>query len=663
MKILAMDDFYKYRFLSGITYAPAGKAAAFVAAQACPEDNTYQSHIWVYEAGKMRRLTGLGQENSFVWQDDEHLLFTARRTESEKKRAQAGEQFTAYYRIPLHGGEAEKAFELPCAMGALRQVAGSLYVGAATIDAACPDYYKLPKKQRAQTEKERADSADYEVFDEVPFWANGGGFTNKKRTALFWVDVTSGRLGRVTAPLFDLQAVAILGGKVYYAGEEYNTKPTQRQDIFVYDPASGKVRCVYNRREADIAGLEAAGGRLVVVASTEERYGINENSWFYVLDEEQGALRLLRKNEESLWGSVGSDCRYGGGRSLKGTQEGLYFITTRRNSACLYRLEADGRETPVLTREGSADCFDIAPDGKSALLVGMYGMQLQELYELNLATGRLRQVSRFNRGALQNVYVAQPQKLTILSQGAEIDGWVLPPAGYDPAQKYPAILDIHGGPKTVYGEVFYHEMQYWAGQGYFVLFCNPTGSDGRGNEFADIRGKYGTVDYENIMDFTDAVLAAWPAIDPGRVAVTGGSYGGFMTNWIIGHTGRFACAASQRSISNWVSFTGMADIGLWFGPDQTGGDIGAKVEKMWWHSPLKYAASVTTPTLFIHSDEDYRCPMAEGLQMYTALVDQGVPARLCYFKGENHELSRSGRPKHRLRRLQEITQWAEHYTR
>ena len=164
------------------------------------------------------------------------------------------------------------------------------------------------------------------------------------------------------------------------------------------------------------------------------------------------------------------------------------------------------------------------------------------------------------------------------------------------------------------------------------------------------------------MAFADGALAAYPAIDPKRVCETGGSYGGFMTNWIIGHTDRFCCCASQRSISNWLSFAGVSDIGGYFAPDQTAGDLYDDPMKMWDQSPLKYAKNVKTPTLFIHSDEDFRCPLEQGLQMYSALVDRGIPARLCLFHGENHELSRSGKPLHRLRRLREITDWFDKYS-
>jgi len=175
----------------------------------------------------------------------------------------------------------------------------------------------------------------------------------------------------------------------------------------------------------------------------------------------------------------------------------------------------------------------------------------------------------------------------------------------------------------------------------------------------DICGKYGTVDYDDLMAFCDTALEAYPEMDKANFFETGGSYGGFMTNWIIGHTDRFRACASQRSISNWTSFCGVSDIGYDFGEDQNAADIWTNHDKLWWHSPLKYADMVKTPTLFIHSFEDYRCPIDQGYQMYSALVRNGAEARLVCFKGENHELSRSGKPKHRLKRLSEITEWFE----
>ena len=163
------------------------------------------------------------------------------------------------------------------------------------------------------------------------------------------------------------------------------------------------------------------------------------------------------------------------------------------------------------------------------------------------------------------------------------------------------------------------------------------------------------------MSFVDAALAQIDYIDADRLGVTGGSYGGVMTNWIIGHTNRFKAAASQRSISNWVTFETLSDIGFNFGPNYTGSDIWQNVEALWRQSPLAYADKVKTPTLFIHSDEDYRCPLPEGIQMYSALKYNNVPSRIVIFKGENHELSRNGHPLNRIKRLSEITNWFDHY--
>lgn len=206
-------------------------------------------------------------------------------------------------------------------------------------------------------------------------------------------------------------------------------------------------------------------------------------------------------------------------------------------------------------------------------------------------------------------------------------------------------------------------MQYWANKGYAVIYTNPTGSNGRGNEFARLKGAFGDIDYDDLMRFVDTTIVKTNFIDKRRIGVTGGSYGGVMTNWIIGHTDRFRAAASQRSISSWISFTMLSDIGYSFGYAYTGGNPWNNYENLWKQSPLAYANRVKTPTLFIHSEEDYRCPLPEGIQMYSALRHFNVPARIVIFKGENHELSRSGKPQNRVKRLQEITQWFEQYLR
>ena len=183
----------------------------------------------------------------------------------------------------------------------------------------------------------------------------------------------------------------------------------------------------------------------------------------------------------------------------------------------------------------------------------------------------------------------------------------------------------------------------------------------KGDGFADIRGKYGTVDYSDLMEFTDHVLDTVPEIDREHIGVAGGSYGGWMTNWIIGHTDRFACAVSQRSFSNWLSDFSASEIGPFFDVDEAEGLPWTEPEKLWRSSPAAYAGNITTPTLFIHSLNDHNCPLSESMQIFAAMRYRGIDARACLFENEGHELSRSGKPRHRVRRLREITGWFDRY--
>ena len=662
MKPIEMKDILNYRFLSNIRYAPGGRRAAFVVANANEEDNSYEQRLWLYEDGAVRQLTDLGKEGRFTWLDENRLLFPAVRSAREKKRAEAHEEFTAYYALDLRGGEALPLFTLPFAAGQIKVLDEKHFAVSGTVDKLCPELFAADEEERGKVWKQREEDKDYEVFDELPFWFNGQGVINGQRERLFLVSLEPLTVTPVTDLPEELVGFTMLGEELFYAVNRRGPRaPRKGFTLRARNWKTGEERELCAHPELSLHGLEAVGEELWLFATEAARFGLNENAWVYRADPASGEIRVLRAEEYSMYGSVGSDCRLGGGRQHVPQGSSLFHLSTREGDCQLFRLDGDGSDTALIEKAGSIDAFDV--NGDEALLIALYDMRLQELYRADLKTGEISRVTHFNDEALTERYVARPQPLTICSRGTEIGGWVLLPRDYDPAKKYPAVFDIHGGPKTVYGTVFYHEMQLWASMGYFVFFCNPTGSDGRDNAFMDIRGKYGTVDYDNLMDFCDAVLEAYPQIDRARLCETGGSYGGFMTNWIIGHTDRFCCAASQRSISNWLSFWGTSDIGADFTPDQNAGDLYESPEKLWARSPLAYAGNVKTPTLFIHSDEDYRCPLEQGLQMYSALVDRGVEARLCLFHGENHELSRSGKPKHRLRRLQEITDWFEKHAK
>lgn len=661
MESVKLNDILNYRFLSGLKYAPGGKTAAFTVSNSSEDQSKYESRIWIYD-GKVRKLTDMGNENSFIWEDESHILFPSVRSEKDKKRKEEKDVFTSYYRIDINGGEASFAFTLPFSVSNIEKTECG-YIAAGEIDVAFPDYYKMSSEERKETAKFYEEEKDYEVFDEIPFWRNGIGIKNKLRQALFTID-EKGNVQRVTSPEFNLGNFVVMGKEVFFTGKEYSSfMPLKNGAVYRLNLENNEITKFLDRPELNFHDIIKVNDKIWLSATTCDRHGINENPWVYILDTKTAELSLLRKEEYNMYSSVGSDCRRGGGYSWQSKDGKLYFIATREGNSVLNCLTDDGNVETVVGKDGSVDAISLSDDNDKALMIAMYENRLQELYSVDLKSGNIEKLSDFNTEALKDRYVADYNQVVVNSRGYDIEGWVLLPKDYDPSKTYPAVLDIHGGPKTVYGQVFFHEMQLWAGMGYFVFFCNPKGSDGRDSEFMDIRGDYGNTDYANIMDFTDAVLNKYPQIDKSKICVTGGSYGGFMTNWIIGHTDRFCCAASQRSISNWLSYYGVSDIGYFFTYDQCKADIFNKPENLWDQSPLKYAKNVKTPTLFIHSDEDYRCPLDQGLQMYSAIKAMNVPARLCMFHGENHELSRSGMPKHRIRRLTEITNWFEKYIR
>ena len=663
MKALSMDTFTSYQFLSGLRRGPEGDLA-FLGAKANVEANSYDRDLWVKpKEGDAFQLTTDGKTGGFLWDGAHTLLFASSRDPEQKKHLEAGEEYTTFYRLDLRGGEAKKAFSVPLSASLEEKVGDGLYLLRVDWDLRFSKAYTMKGAAKEELLKERKEEKDYQVLDELPFYFNGQGYVNKHRDALFLYNETTDKLTRITKETFAVGSAHLSpdGTKVVFTGQNFTVKRKEKSGIYVYDLASGKTTQLLAPRVYEVYDALWWGEKILALATDQKRYGINENVQFYILDPASRDMSLLAPYEDAVASSVGSDCRLGGGDSWLVFGGKFYFIATIRNASQVFCLEESGEIRPVYTQEGSVDCLDVA-DG-TLYFIGMQDMKLQEIYAWDETKQERTQLTSLNQKVLEDVYVAMPQKLTFENDNTDLDGWVLLPKDFDPQQSYPGILDIHGGPKTVYGEVFYHEMQFWANQGYFVFFCNPRGGDGRGNEFADLKGKYGTIDYSDLMAFTDKVLEKYPQIDKTRLCVTGGSYGGFMTNWIVGHTDRFCAAATQRSITNWVGFGFTSDIGEEFARDQMGlglkDNVWNSMEKMWYHSPLKYLDQCVTPTLVIHSDEDYRCPISEGYQIYSALQQRGVETRMVIFHGENHELSRSGKPRHRIRRLKEITGWFE----
>lgn len=662
MEAMQLGDFTEYRFLSGVRLSPNGKYAAFCVQKSNEEKNGYLSDLWLTDlsSGDTRQYTGMGDVGSVQWLDDVTLLIKMNR-ESKEKEPNPLEPETHYYSLRIDGGEALKAFTVPLQVKEIEKLDGNRWAVLALHDNQLPSLAGLAEEDKETARKSYEAEQDYIVVDEIPFWQNGEGITNKKRSRLYLFDAADRSLLPITGELFDVSFMKCSEDKtrLLFAGTEFFAKMELTESLWTYDLAGNQTQELIAAGKYQFRMADFQGDDIVFAASESRKFTINENPTFSRIDK-NGQIARFADPDLALGNSVVCDCRLGGGKSSVVNAEGIYCIVTDRYSSRLCKISYTGDIEFISEAEGSVDSFALA-DG-TCVFIGMRGQRLQELYRFDLHTGEETRLTHFNDEVLRDKYVAVPRPHPFVNQdGVEIDGWVLLPKDYDASRTYPGILNIHGGPKAVYGTVFFHEMQVWANEGYFVFFCNPRGGDGRGDDFANIRGRYGTIDYTDLMEFTDQVLAAYPAIAPRRVGVTGGSYGGFMTNWIIGHTDRFAAAVSQRSISNWISMCCTTDIGYFFTPDQMASTPWENTESLWEQSPLKYADRVKTPTLFLHSDEDYRCWYAEALQMFTALKMHGVDSRLCLFKGENHELSRTGKPEHRIRRLTEISQWFKRY--
>jgi dipeptidyl aminopeptidase/acylaminoacyl peptidase len=265
-----------------------------------------------------------------------------------------------------------------------------------------------------------------------------------------------------------------------------------------------------------------------------------------------------------------------------------------------------------------------------------------------------------NDGFRSDVSLVEPEHFTVISDGESIDVWAYLPAG---EEVVPVLLNIHGGPATQYGYTFFDEFQVYTGAGYAIIACNPRGASGRGVDFVRaVRGDgWGVVDEADVTAVLDAALARISRLDPNRVGVMGGSYGGFLTAWLIARQDRYQSAVVERALLGWPSFGGTSDIGATFGGMYLDADLPEGLDRLWEASPLSQAHQITTPTLILHSENDFRCPIEQAEQLFMILKKQGIEAEFVRFPGEGHELSRSGKPRHRLERFEAVLDWHERH--
>lgn len=319
-----------------------------------------------------------------------------------------------------------------------------------------------------------------------------------------------------------------------------------------------------------------------------------------------------------------------------------------------------GEVTELVNGPLAVTGFSTTADGSVVAFTASRWDQPGELY-LWTEAGVEALTSR-NESIAEDLRLVEGEHFTVDGDDGSIDAWIFLPPG---AEKVPLLLNIHGGPASQYGFGFFDEFQVYAGAGYGVVACNPRGSSGRGTKWMKevVGDGWGTHDLADIRAVVDAVLAREPRLDGERLGVMGGSYGGFMTGWIIGNEDRWNSAVVERALLSFVSFAGTSDIGHTFPEYYIEVAMPEGRDRLWEKSPQSLAHRVTTPTLILHSENDFRCPIEQGEQFFMQLLHNGTPAEMLRFPGESHELSRSGKPRHRVERFEAILDWHQRHLR
>lgn len=665
-RAITIDDLFRLKLVSDAQISPDGERVVCVVKSIDREKNKYFSHLYLchLQTREVRAFTsGEVADSQPRWSPDgKYIAFVSNR---QKPKSQI-------YLIAVDGGEAQALTSLE--EGSIGEIAWS------------PDGTKIaftfrltPEQWRESAVKERKEkglSTPPRLITRPFYRLDGFGFFDGEYFQVWVADVSTGEAKRPTSESTSCGSLCRSPDSRHIAfvcnrSENPDLNPNL-EDIWLVPSEGGDLQRVEAPKgpKGGVA-FSPDGARIAYIGHTkvEDIWGVT-NDHLWVVDLETGDARDLTEGfDRSLGNLTLSDMRDVGGQNRPvWTPDGsrLLFLASDRGSTVLYSISAEGGE-PVPLRGHHADMtnFTLSADGKRVAWCEGIPVQPHEVLVGTITSDSLtgaEAITHFNAQWLSEVQLQEPEEFTCLSpDGNTVHGWLIHPPDFDPTRKYPLILEIHGGPHAQYGWVFFHEFQLLSAQGYVVVYTNPRGSKGYGEAHAAaIKGAWGGPDYTDLMAVVDFILQRG-YIDETRLGVMGGSYGGFMTNWVVSHTDRFRAAITDRSVVNLHSMAGTCDYPLLPG-DYFRGNAWAEPEHLWEHSPLKYAGNIHTPLLIIHSEGDLRCPIEQAEQLFAALKVQGKQAVLVRYPQESsHGMSRSGPPDLRVHRLEQILRWwAEH---
>ncbi|MBY7142983.1 S9 family peptidase [Virgibacillus sp. NKC19-3] len=525
-----------------------------------------------------------------------------------------------------------------------------------------------PSKEERQKEKETQKKQPL-VIKRLDHKSDANGFHDTKRAQLILFDTENDTITQLTTEDADhtYQDISPDGNTILFAAnlnEDADYENTN--DLYLFHRSTKTITKLTDGQGVyHSASFSPNGDKIACFGHEYTHAGATQNE-LYIFDVETNRRTCLSEAWDMQLGDVMiGDMRLGNsttGPIWSKDETRIFFIASDFGATGLYQVTVDGDLNVRYKKDNHVFGFSYDAESETFILGISTPTNPCNFYQLK-NDDELKRLTNANATFLDEVAIVEPEALTATAEdGWEIQGWLLRPYGFEEGKKYPFILEIHGGPHMMYGRSFFHEMQLLAAKGYVVLYTNPRGSYGYGQAYVDaVRSDYGGGDYTDLMSAVDYALENYSFIDDTRLGVTGGSYGGFMTNWIVGHTNRFKAAVTQRSISNWLSFYGVSDIGYFFTKWELGKNIMEDPEQLWNFSPLKYAENVETPLLILHSEQDYRCPIEQGEQLFTTLKHLRKNVEFVRFPDASHELSRSGKPEMRMERLNHICRWFETY--
>ena len=657
-RLMTIDDLLAFPVLNHPQLSPDGEQVAFTVARADRDANTYRINLWLVPSasGEPRQLTtAAAKETGPRWSPDgARLVFVSDRN-GEKQ----------LWVIPAGGGEARVL------------TSGKL---APADPVWSPDGRWIAFVGKPEAARSREES-DVKVISRLRYKQDGEGFWDGRWKQIFVISAVGGPARQVTAGDYDhlTPAWSPDGTTLAYAG---NASPDadlgNTSDIWVVPVERGSPRRLTKSLGPASSPEWSPDGRTIAYVGHDNACWGATNWGVWTVPAAGGEPICLTAHEDrSVGHHLATDTRVhppSGG------------VVWSRDGARLLFMASDGGSTQIASIAASPPASGRGA-GAAAGAIRFETSGEHELIgcSLDRATRRvvciesdpatpgevavfdlgapLRRLTDLTGPALRPIALAHPERFQFGSvDGWTVEGWVMRPTNPVHGTKAPAVLEIHGGPHSAYGNAFFHEFQVLAAEGYGVVYLNPRGSQGYGQRFtAATRHDWGGKDYEDLMRGLDHVLAAHPWIDRERLGVAGGSYGGFMTNWIVGHTQRFRAGATMRSISNAYSQWGTSDLAYMKGMWEYPGDPWEVPQFYLERSPITYVREMRTPLLILHSEQDHRCPIEQGEQLFVALKKQGVPTLFVRFPNESHDLSRSGQPRHRLERLRHITAWFRQY--